>query len=294
MIIFFTPSVSHLEQRIGGKHGHYKLRRFNDGELLLKLEENIAQEPVTVVTGTYPPAKNFCELLFLLDTLKQQSAHIHVIFTYFGYERQDHPKPYVARGAQIITNCLKQFDLENITIIHPHSPALKTLVGCQELIPFDVYVSVIKPLNIDVIVAPDSGAITNCQILARLLGCSVCTIDKERIGLDKVSMEQLDASVSGKRTLIFDDIMSTGSTIEQAALQLKAQGASAIYALATHSFLNNLGLQKLTAAPIDHIWLGNTIPVYLTSPQVSVIDVAPSVFDYITNPLSHSTTNQPL
>lgn len=294
MIIFFTPSVSHLEQRVGGKHGHYKLRRFNDGELLLKLEENIAQEPVTVITATYPPAKHFCELLFLLDTLKQQGAHVHIIFTYFGYERQDHPKPYVARGAHIITNCLKQFGLERITIVHPHSQALQAIVGCEELIPFDLYTSIIKPLTIDVIVAPDRGAVANCQKLAHMLGCSVCAIDKERIGLDKVSMDQLNAPVNGKRTLIFDDIMSTGSTIELAALQLKKQGSSAIYALATHSFLNNLGLQKLTSAPIDHIWLGNTIPVYLESPLVSIIDIAPALLAYLTNQSNHSTTNLPL
>lgn len=294
MIIFFTPSVSHLEQRIGGKHGQYKLRRFNDGELLLKLEENIAQEPVTVITATYPPAKHFCELLFLLDTLQQQGAHVQVMFTYFGYERQDHPKPYVARGAHIIINCLNQFDLERIIIVHPHSPALQAIVGCQELIPFDLYVSIIKPLAIDIIVAPDQGAITNCQTLARMLGCPICTIDKERVGLDKVSMDQLDTSVNGKRTLIFDDIMSTGSTVEQAALQLKAQGASVIYAFATHSFLNNLGLNKLAAAPIDHIWLGNTIPVYLSSPLISIIDIAPALAAHLTSQLNHNTANQPL
>ena len=62
MKIFFTPSVNHLEQYIPGEHGQYKLRKFNDGELFFKLEENVEKQPVTVITATYPPTKHFSEI----------------------------------------------------------------------------------------------------------------------------------------------------------------------------------------------------------------------------------------
>ena len=277
MKIFLTPSVYHLASHIHGFQGKYKLRKFSDGEIFLKLEENVEKQPIAVITATCPPAKHFCELFFLLDTLKQQNAIINLIFTYFGYERQDHPKPNVARGAQIITNCLKQFEPNSITILHPHSQKLHAIIKFAPYFPFNHYSSIIKEHEIDTIVAPDAGAVQNAQELAQYAGCLLATIEKERISNNQVIPVTVNIPSGAKRALIFDDLISTGATLVQAARLLQAHGVSEVYALTTHCFLNDLSLQKLFESPLKHLWVSNSIPVYCTHPQLTVINIAPAI-----------------
>ena len=277
MKIFLTPSVYHLASHIQGFQGKYKLRKFSDGELFLKLEENVERQPVAVITATCPPAKHFCELFFLLDTLKQQQAKINLIFTYFGYERQDHPKPNVARGAHIITNCLKQFEPNTITILHPHSQKLQQIISFTPHIPCDLYLPIIKQHEIDTIVAPDAGATQNAQELAQHTGCLLAMIEKERISNDRVIPVSVNIPLGAKRALIFDDLISTGATIAQAARLLQAQGVSEVYALTTHCFLNELSLQKIFESPLKHLWISNSVPVYCTHPQLTVINITPAL-----------------
>jgi len=277
MKIFLTPSVYHLAPRISGTHGRYKLRKFSDGEIFLKLEENVEKQPVAVITATYPPAKHFCELFFLLDTLKQQQAKINVVFTYFGYERQDHPKPNVARGAQIVTNCVMLFEPATVTIIHPHSQKLQNIINFVPYFPFNHYSSIIKEHNIDTIVAPDAGATKNAQELAQYAGCLLATIEKERMSNNQVIPVTVNIPAGAKRALIFDDLISTGATIAQAAQLLRTHGVAEVYALTTHCFLNDLSLQKLFESPLKHLWVSNTIPVYCKHPQLTVIDIAPAI-----------------
>jgi len=274
---FFTPSVNHLEPFINTERGLYKIRKFNDGEMLVRLEDHVEKQPVTIIAATHPPAKHFCELFLLLDTLKQQEARVHLILTYFGYGRQDHPKPNVARAAHVISQCLKQFDIDKITVIHPHSVQLQQEVPCERFIPFNLYKPLIKKLAIDTIVSPDNGGALACQELAQQTQCLLGVISKERMNNDQIIAGQADLPPQIQRVLIFDDIVSTGSTIIQAANILKEHGATHIYAAVTHCFMNEVALQKVIDSPIQHLWVSNSVPVYLNSSHTTVINLAPEI-----------------
>ena len=298
MTTFFTTSVEHLKEYIHGTHGSYKMRRFNDGELFLKLETDVRNQPVTVITATNAPAKHMLELFFLLDALQQQTTKIHVILTYFGYERQDHPKPNVARAAEVICNFLKQFTIEKITIVHPHSKKLHSYLNFSGFVPYELYKAVVKEQKIDMILSPDRGAIDACRHLADETDCAMDFIEKERCGFDKIKLSsqalpeqalpkqakpRIDLEVKNKRILIFDDIISTGSTIIQAAQLMNERGAQEIFALATHGFISNLTLQKITESPINHLWVSNTLPVRISANNLSVINIAPAITTLIVN-----------
>ncbi len=65
-----------------------------------------------------------------------------------------------------------------------------------------------------------------------------------------------DKSVKGKRVLIIDDILTTGSTIDEVAKQLKIAGASAVYGLVLASpkyilLSDNFNDQNVNAIMID-------------------------------------------
>ena len=61
-------------------------------------------------------------------------------------------------------------------------------------------------------------------------------------------------SVKGKRVLIIDEILTTGSTMDEVAKQLKIAGASAVYGLVLASPKYKLLTDNLDAQKIDTIW----------------------------------------
>ena len=66
-------------------------RMFPDGELLVKLDEDVRGRDCYVVQSTHDPVNaNLMELLIYIDTLKRASAgQITAVIPYFGYARQD-------------------------------------------------------------------------------------------------------------------------------------------------------------------------------------------------------------
>jgi ribose-phosphate pyrophosphokinase len=202
-----------------------------------------------------------------------------VIFTYFGYARQDHPKPNVARAAHIICNCLKQFDIHKSTIIHPHSAQLQQDISYDRFVPYQLYAPLVKELDIDTIVSPDTGGILACQELAQQTHCQIGSIEKERNANDQIitTVDAINLPSKLTRVLIFDDIVSTGATIINAATILKEHGALTIYALVTHCFMNEITMQKLTESPVQHLWVTNSVPIHTKSSHITVINLAPAI-----------------
>ncbi len=273
MKIFYTPSAQHLAPLIGTP-GNYTLRMFNDGEFFVRLDEDIAGQHVGVVTATNAPARHMIQLLFLLDALYQQQAKITLVFTYFGYQRQDHPKPMVARAAAVVSNCFKQFTFERVFIVHPHSARLQNYLEFQSIMPFNVYIPFIKQLSPDVIIAPDQGATSACMYLAQQAGIAYGFIQKERQQASAVQVCQVHAEVAQKDVLLFDDIVSTAHTITQVAIVLRENGARRIHALVTHNLLNARSAQRIEASPLENLWVSNTLAPVHAYARVQVLDIS--------------------
>ncbi len=276
-ITFCTCATQHLLPFIKTPQGAYRLVTFNDGELYLRLDSDVNQQPVTVVAATPAPATHLLELWFLLDTLNQSNARIHLFFTYFGYARQDHPKPLVARSARIISTILKQFAIERMTILHPHNEHLHEHLTFTPFIPYELYTPIAQELGIEVVLAPDRGALAICQTLAKRIKCNWGHVNKVRPTLDAAKALTLKADVKHKKVLIFDDIISTGNTIIQAAQLAQEHGAREIYALVTHNVANEATLNLLAQSPIKHLWVTNSLAPRARTDQMSVINIAPTL-----------------
>ena len=82
------------------------LRRFADGELFVKIDENVRGRDVYIIQPTNPPAENMMELLLLMDAARRASAaRVTAVIPYFGYARQDRKdQPRVAISAKLMAN----------------------------------------------------------------------------------------------------------------------------------------------------------------------------------------------
>src|SRR5688572_30306460 len=82
------------------------LKRFADGEIFVKIDENVRGRDVYIIQSTNPPAENMMELLLLMDAAKRASAaRVTAVIPYFGYARQDRKdQPRVAISAKLMAN----------------------------------------------------------------------------------------------------------------------------------------------------------------------------------------------
>ena len=73
--------ASHLERPLC----RVTIRRFADGEIFVRIDENVRGRDVFIFQSTNPPAENMMELLILIDAAKRASAaRVTVVMPYFG------------------------------------------------------------------------------------------------------------------------------------------------------------------------------------------------------------------
>jgi len=278
MKLFYTKSAEHLAKKIKLKKGKYIISSFPDGELYVKINENVKNKRVLVLAATNPPAENLLELLFLLDALQGAGARIYLFFTYFGYARQDRAKAGEALASQRICSWLKGFKWQNIAVLHPHSERLKQFLKYKEILPYHFFTSVIN--REDVVVAPDKGASSLAKEISKRCRCARAEIEKVRLK-GKVKMLSFHGEVNGKRAVIVDDMISTGNTVIKAAELLKRKGAKEVVVAATHGIFADKALQKLEKSPITSIYVTNSLPQKTRSRKVEIMDLAPFLEKHI-------------
>jgi len=116
-----------LAERIAGSLGmelcKVEVRRFSDGEIFVKILENIRGTDCFVVQPTNPPADNFMELLLIIDALRRSSAgRITAVVPYYGYGRQDRKdQPRVGIGAKLAANLITMSGADRVMMLDLHS-----------------------------------------------------------------------------------------------------------------------------------------------------------------------------
>ncbi len=234
MKVVATRSMQHLVGSLSEPVIGYTIKQFSDGELYIKLNDNVQGETVWVLAGTQAPAENMLELLFLLDALTHAGAQtINLFCVYFAYARQTQADSNEARSAQVICNVLKQFKINQTYILHAHAvDALHQLLDFTNIIDFEFFHAAAQ--EVDIIAAPDQGAADCARGLGKKCNKEVIVLEKKRPEHEMVVIESVSGSVAGKKILIVDDMISTGRTLLHAAQALKDAGAMQISAAATH------------------------------------------------------------
>ncbi|MFL5496367.1 MAG: ribose-phosphate diphosphokinase [Gemmatimonadales bacterium] len=243
------------------------LRRFADGELFVKIDENVRGRDVYIVQPTNPPAENMMELLLLMDAAKRASAaRVTAVIPYFGYARQDRKdQPRVAISAKLMANMVSMAGADRVLAIDFHQHQLQGFfdLPVDHLYAAPVFVSHYrqKQLYDPVVVAPDVGSAKMARGFAKRLNASLAIIDKRRPSANVAEVLNVVGEVGNRDCLIPDDMIDTAGTMAEAVNALKRLGARDIYCCATHALLSGPAVDRLMASPVKEVTVTNTIGI---------------------------------
>jgi ribose-phosphate pyrophosphokinase len=241
------------------------IRRFADGELFVKIDENVRGRDVYIIQPTSPPAENLVELLLLIDAARRASAaRVTAVIPYFGYARQDRKdQPRVSISAKLVANLVSTAGADRVLAMDFHSHQVQGFFD----IPVDhLYAAPVltahyrqKALHDLVVVAPDVGSAKMARGFAKRLNGSLAIIDKRRPSANIAEVVNVVGEVAGRDCLIPDDLIDTAGTVTEAAAALTRLGARKVYCCASHALLSGPALERLQRAPIEELAVSNTI-----------------------------------
>jgi ribose-phosphate pyrophosphokinase len=248
--------------------GAAKIKTFSDGEIQIEIEENVRSKDVFVIQSTcHPVNDNLVELLLMIDAFKRSSAkRITAVIPYFGYARQDKKvSPRVPISAKLVADLLTTAGANRIITMDLHAGQIQGFfnIPVDNLFAAPVLIDYMTETFPDekVIVSPDAGGVERARAFAKRLNCGLAIIDKRRDAPNKAKAMAVIGQVSGKKTIILDDMVDTAGTLTEAAKALMDSGASEVHACCTHAVLSGPAIGRILDSPLKSVVVTDTIPI---------------------------------
>ncbi|MEE8446468.1 MAG: ribose-phosphate pyrophosphokinase [Gemmatimonadota bacterium] len=257
--------------------------RFADGEIFVRINDNVRGRDVFLIQPTNAPAANIVELLIMIDAAKRASAaRVTAVIPYYGYGRQDRKdQPRVSIAAKLMANLITSAGADRVLSIDFHQHQIQGFfdIPVDHLYAAPVFMERYQELEGDVVVvATDVGAAKMTRGYAKRLGVDMAIIDKRRPGPNVAEVVNVVGEVAGKRCLITDDMIDTAGTMVGAVRALWERGAKEVYCLATHALLSGPAIEALNSVDIAEITVTDTIRVSGKTredlPNLKVLSVA--------------------
>src|SRR5438105_1510880 len=224
------PLAEEMAKHLGQPLCAVTIRRFADGEIFVKIDENVRGRDVFIIQPTNPPAENYLELLFLIDAARRASAaRTTAVLPYFGYARQDRKdQPRVAISAKLMANLITHAGADRVLGMDFHSHQLQGFfdIPVDHLYAAPVFVSYfrLKQLHDPVVVAPDVGSAKMARGFAKRLNASLAIIDKRRPSANVAEVVNVVGDVADKDCLIPDDLRLRTDAWPRPSLSRRAPG----------------------------------------------------------------------
>jgi ribose-phosphate pyrophosphokinase len=260
-----------------------EIGHFSDGELKIRIEDNIRGRDIFIIQSTYAPADNLLELLLIIDACRRASAHrTTAVIPYYAYARQDRKdQPRVPISAKLVANLITTAGADRVLALELHAAQIQGFFDIQvdNLFAAPVLFEYIRKMKLRkvTVVSPDVGGIKMGRAFAKRIGANLAIVDKRRTAADESEVMNIIGEVAGSDIIILDDIISTAGTITQAAEVLKGAGARKIIAAATHPVFSGDAFARIERSPIEEVVVTNSIPLKdgLPCSKINVLDVSP-------------------
>jgi ribose-phosphate pyrophosphokinase len=248
--------------------GRGRTELFPDGELIVKVEEDVRGRDCFIIQPTsHPINAHLMELMIWIDCLKRASAErVTAVIPYFGYARQDRKdEGRTPITAKLVANLIERAGADRVIAIDLHAAQVQGFfdIPVDHLSASPVIVKWFESLNLHnrVFASPDVGNVKRAQVYANMLGGDIGIIDKRRKSGSVVVSHNVIGDVAGKNILMVDDMITTAGTVTEAVRILKEHGARDIYMSATHAIFAPPAMERLTACPFTRLAVTDTIPI---------------------------------
>jgi ribose-phosphate pyrophosphokinase len=278
---------------LGDTLGKITLSNFPDGEISVRIEEDVRGRDVFLVQPTCPPVnENLMELLIMLDSFRRASAaRITVVLPYYGYARQDRKDVgRVPITAKLVANLIVSAGANRVLALDLHAAQVQGFfdIPVDHLHGSPVINDYIRGLNFPredfVVLSPDEGSIKRALFHQKKLGGAIAIVDKRRSSATETKQANLiGSSLQGKVAVVFDDMITTAGSAVGAANVARQNGAREVYVCATHAVLCGPAIERLRDAPIKQIVVTDSIPIPPNKqlPNIKILSVAPLLADAI-------------
>jgi ribose-phosphate pyrophosphokinase len=280
------PLGEKIARHLGDTLGKITLDNFPDGEISVRIEEDVRGRDIYLMQTTCPPVnENLMELLIMLDSFKRASAaRITAVLPYYGYARQDRKDVgRVPITAKLVADLLETAGADRVLALDLHAAQIQGFfdIPVDHLHAGPVLNEYIRGLNVPpgdlVVLSPDEGSIKKALVYQKKLGGQIAIVDKRRSSAtDTKAANVIGASLEGKVAVIFDDMIATAGTVVNAAHIARRNGAREVFVCATHPVLCGPAIERLREAPIRHIVVTDSIPVPPSKhlPNLVILSVA--------------------
>jgi ribose-phosphate pyrophosphokinase len=272
---------AHLKISCGKGEAH----RYADGNLFLRVLENVRGTHVYIIQSTaFPANDHFMELLFWIDACKRASASsVTAIVPYFSYQKGDKKdEPRVSIRARVCADCIEAAGVNRVVTVDLHAPQIQGFfkVPVDDLYAMPTIAAAVRAMQLSdlTVVSPDIGFAKKARQYAQALSTPLAIADKQRLDIHgAMTINNIIGEVAGRTCLIVDDFTISGGTLTEVAAELVERGAREVYAAITHGVFTDEAMNRLEQSPIRKLLVTDSIenaPVKL-SPKVEVISIAP-------------------
>ncbi|MEA2247409.1 MAG: ribose-phosphate pyrophosphokinae [Solirubrobacteraceae bacterium] len=284
-----------IADKIGVDLGPITLKTFSNGEVYCRYEESIRGADVFLIQPTSGnPATGITandalmELLMMIDAAVGASAHRVIAVTpWFGYSRQDKKSaPREPISARLVAHMLEAAGADRVVTMDLHAGQVQGFfsIPVDHLTALMMLTQYFDDLGLTdlVVVAPDAGRVKLNKKFASKIGAELAILDKERPAQQVAEIGYVIGDVRGKTAIIVDDMIDTAGTLKAAAQTVLDEGASRVYAAATHPVLSGNAFENLASSGFEQVVVTDTIPLRAGAPDnVRVLSTADLLTDCI-------------
>ncbi len=264
--------------------GASEVLRFSEGNLFVRVLENVRSRDVFIVQATaFPANDNFMELLFWIDALKRASAaSVTAVIPYFSYAKGDKKdEPRVSIRGRVCADAIEAAGADRVVTLDLHAPQVQGFfsVPVDDLYALPVLRKAVaaRQLSNLVVVAPDAGYAKKAREWANRLHAPTAIADKRRVDhTESAEIVELIGSVEGRTALVVDDFAISAGTILDAARILTERGATKVYAAVSHALLTGPANERIDNSAVECVFTTDSVetqPAKL-SEKVEVVSIA--------------------
>lgn len=271
MIVFSGTAHPELAQRIVASIdqplGTVDISRFPDGEIMVKIIDNIRGQDIYIVQSICcPPNEALMELLIMIDAARRASAaRITAVIPFYGYARQDRKdQPRVPITAKLVANLLVAAGANRLLTMDLHAQQIQGFfdIPVDHLYAAPVIVKYLTGQGIDdlTIVSPDAGGLKMAYAYSTMMDSALAFVAKQRRSPNEVTAMDVVGDVQGRNCVLVDDLSTTAGTLTAGAEILLKRGAKSVRAAVAHTLITPLGMERLANSKITELITTDSVP----------------------------------